>query len=134
MQLLPWISVSNRNLKVFFSVVISTLVSLSCNSKSPDIYGTYRLFSDDPSIEKWLAGETTFLQLNSNNTIIYNSTMNGKQRFHFEGNFALDRKTNTLTIRWKDGKLPNILQIEKKGHDYIIQIGSTTYKKENAGG
>ena len=109
------------------------LVSLSCNSKNPDIYGTYRIFSEDPSIEKWLAGETTFLQLNSNNTIIYQSTMNGKQRFHFEGNFSFDRKTNTLTIHWTDGKLPNKMQIEKRGDDYIIQIGSTIYKKSARG-
>ena len=58
--------------------------------------------------------------------------MNGKQRFHFEGKFKLDESTKTLTIEWKEGKLPSKLQIEEKGSDYIIQIGTTTYKKENA--
>jgi hypothetical protein len=102
----------------------------SCDKKS-NILGTYRIYSTDPAVKQWIVGENTYLKLNSDNTIIYNSTMNGKQRFHFEGKFTLDGSTNTLTIQWQDGKLPNKLQIEKKGSDYIIRIGTTTYKKEN---
>jgi len=79
-----------------------------------------------------MVGEDTYLKVNNDHTIIYNSTMNGKQRFHFEGNFRLDDKTNTLTIQWKEGKLPDTLKIINVGPDYIIQIGNTTYKKENS--
>ena len=114
---------------VFFLWMITIL--LSCNKRS-NILGTYRIYSSDPAVQQWIVGENTYLKLNSDNTIIYNSTMNGKQRFHFEGKFTLDQSTNTLTIQWQDGKLPSKLRIEQKGSDYVIQIGTTTYKKENA--
>jgi len=114
-----------------FSIsIIVVMALLSCNKTTPAIFGTYRIYSDDPSEERWMIGENTYLKLNNDKTIIYNSTMNGKQRFHFEGNFTLDEKTNTLTIQWKDGKLPDKMQIQKVRSDYVIQIGTTTYKKE----
>lgn len=114
---------------VFFLWMITILPS--CN-KTSNILGTYRIYSNDPAVQQWIVGENTYLKLNSDNTIIYNTTMNGKQRFHFEGKFTLDRSTNTLTIQWQDGKLPNKLKIEEEGSDYIIRIGTTTYKKGNA--
>jgi len=107
------------------------MIFSSCN-KSSNILGTYRIYSNDPEVRRWIIGENTYLKLNSDNTIVYNSTMNGKQRFHFEGKFTLDKSTNTLTIQWQDGKLPSKLKIEETGSDYIIHIGTTTYKKENA--
>lgn len=106
------------------------VIFLSCNSNKSVVFGTYRIYSNDPAVQQWIVGENTYLKLNSDNTIIYNSTMNGKQRFHFEGNFTLDDKKNTLTIQWKEGKLPSKIQIQKIGTDYVIQIGNTTYKKE----
>jgi len=114
---------------VFFLWMITILPACQNNS---NILGTYRIYSNDPAVQQWIVGENTYLKLNSDHTIIYNSTMNGKQRFHFEGKFTLDQSTNTLTIQWQDGKLPGKLRIEQKGQDYIIQIGTTTYKKENA--
>jgi hypothetical protein len=123
-----------RGFTLLISHLVTMVILLSCSSKDPAIFGTYRLYSEDPSVQKWIAGENTFLKVNIDKTIIYNSTMNGKQRFHFEGSFNLDSRTNTLSIRWKDGRLPGKMQIERKGSDYIIQIGTTTYKKENPGG
>lgn len=114
---------------VFFLWMITIVPS--CN-KTSNVLGTYRIYSSDPAVRQWIIGENTYLKLNSDNTIIYNSTMNGKQRFHFEGKFSLDKSTNTLTIEWHEGKLPNKLRIEEKGSDFLIHIGTTTYKKENA--
>jgi len=115
-----------------FVVFLWTITILPSCGKTSNVLGTYRIYSNDPAVQQWIVGENTYLKLNSDNTIIYNSTMNGKQRFHFEGKFKLDESTKTLTIEWKEGKLPSKLQIEEKGSDYIIQIGTTTYKKGNA--
>jgi hypothetical protein len=115
-----------------FLIALTFNLLFSCNETTQAVYGKYKLFSTDPSIQRWFAGEDTYVKLNSDHTIIYNSTMNGKQRFHFEGNFTLDDKTNTLTIQWKAGKLPDTLKIRNVGQEYIIQIGNTTYKKENS--
>src|SRR4030095_2353205 len=116
-----------------FSIAIMMFLFLSCNNKStPAIVGTYRIYSEDPSIQRWIAGEDTYFKLNDDHTIIYNSTINGKPKFNFDGNFVLDQKTNELTIDWNQGKLPNKLQVQQVGSDYIIQVGTTTYKKQKA--
>jgi len=119
--------------RIFISVFFLWMITVlpSCD-KTSNLLGTYRIYSNDPAVQQWIVGENTYLKLNSDNTIIYNTTMNGKQRFHFEGKFTLDKSTNTLTIQWQDGKLPSTLKIEESGSDYIIRIGTTTYKRENA--
>src|SRR5258708_22095983 len=111
----------NKNFGFLFLISIAFTISLSCNEPTSPVFGTYRIYSEDPSVKRWIAGENTYIKLNNNKTIVYNSTMNGKQRFHFEGVFALDKKTNTLMIQWKDGKLPNRLQVQNIGSDYVIQ-------------
>jgi len=108
------------------------MVLFSCNKTTSPVFGTYKIYSEDPSVKRWIAGENTYLKLSNDYTIVYNSTINGKQKFHFDGNFVLDQKTNELTIEWKQGKLPTKLQVQQVGSDYIIQVGTTTYKKEKA--
>jgi len=127
MVLLP---VCKKEICVFSFLLLA--IFLSCNKSASSVFGTYRIYSEDPAINQWVVGENTYLKLKEDNTIIYNSTMNGKQRFHFDGTFTLDDNTNTLTIQWKQGKLPNKMQIQKIGSDYVIQIGNTTYKKEKS--
>src|SRR5204863_5532123 len=106
-----------------FLFLISVAVFLSCGKRTMPLFGTYRIYSEDPSVKRWIAGENTYIKLNNDKTIVYNSTINGKQKFHFEGEFVLDEKTNTLTIQWKAGKLPEKMQIRKIGTDYVIEIG-----------
>jgi len=122
--------------QLFTSILLLTIVVailLSCNRRRPAVVGTYKMYSDDPSVQAWIAGENTYIKLNSDNTIVYNSTINGKQKFHFNGSFVLDEKTNELTIQWKEGKLPDKLLVQQIGPDYFIQIGTTKYKKEKTG-
>jgi hypothetical protein len=95
---------------------------------TPPVYGVYRIYSDDPAIRLYIQDQNTYLKINTDQTIVYNTTINGKPKFSFEGTFT--QKNNELAIQWKDGKLPSSLTVEKKGDDQIIKIGSTIYKKE----
>lgn len=92
------------------------------------VYGVYRIYSDDPAIRLYIQDQNTYIKVNTDHTIVYNTTINGKPKFSFEGTFT--QKNNELAIQWKDGKLPSRLTVEKKGDDEIIKIGSTVYKKE----
>lgn len=94
------------------------------------VYGKYRIHSDDPNVQRFIAGENTYLEIKKDQTIEYNSTINSKPKFNFTGDFTFDKTTNTLTIKWKDGKLPSDLKIEKINNDYLIRVGETNYKKE----
>jgi hypothetical protein len=111
---------------------ITVTATLFCNKTTSPVFGTYKMYSDDPALYEWMAGENTYLKLNTDKTIVYNSTINGKQKFHFEGNFTLDEGTNELTIQWKQGTLPSKLQVQKIGGNKIILVGITTYKKQGA--
>jgi hypothetical protein len=95
------------------------------------VQGIYRIYSDDPAVRLYIQEQNTYLKLNANQTIVYNTTINGKQKFYFEGTYT--HRNNEISIKWKDGKLPSNLTIEKKGDDQIIKIGSTMYKKEKNG-
>ena len=94
------------------------------------VYGKYRISSDDPNVQRFISEENTYLEIKKDQTIEYNSTINNKPKFNFSGDFTFDKTTNTLTIKWKDGKLPSDLKIEKSNNDYLIRIGETNYKKE----
>lgn len=98
------------------------------------VYGSYKIYSNDPMVNKFISGQDIYLKINSDRTIIYHTTINGKQKFHNTGVFTLDEKTNTLAIQWKDGKLPSKLKIEKQGEGFVIKIGTTVYMKEKANG
>ena len=120
------------------SAIISTLCLMlisffSCdnnNDPSSFIYGKYKLFSTDPSMQQFTAGENTFIGIEKDGTITYNSTINNKPKFNFSGTYKFDKETNTLTIEWKEGKLPGVLKIEPVDDGHVIKIGDTQYKKE----
>lgn len=115
----------------FLLLLISIAVVLFFNKKEPSaVYGSYRIYSSDPIVNKFTSGQDIYLQVNNNQTIIYHTTINGKQKFHNTGVFTFDEKTNTLAINWKDGKLPTTLKIEKQKENYVIKIGATVYTKE----
>lgn len=116
---------------VMIPLILIALSSCKEHAHS-QIFGTYRLYSDDPSVQMWIAGENTYLQLLEDHTIVYNNTLNGKPKFHFKGEFTFNEKTNTLNIKWKEGNLPDKLTVEKKEPDYVIHVGTTAYKKEKA--
>ena len=108
---------------------------LSCsdnNSGSLPIHGKYKMFSNDPAISRFIAAEDNYIQVNNDNTIIYNSTINGKPKFNFKGDYAYDPVAKTLTIQWAEGKLPAQLKVELADGEHIIKIGETSYKKEKA--
>lgn len=108
------------------------IIFLFANKKDqPSIYGVYRIYSNDPAVQLFIAGQNTYLKLNEDRTIVYNTTINGVPKFHFEGTFI--QHNNELAITWKDGKLPGKLKIETQQNNQIIKIGSTLYKKEKAG-
>jgi hypothetical protein len=92
------------------------------------VQGTYRIYSDDPAIRLYIQDQNTYIKLNADRTIVYTTTINGKPKFHFEGTYT--QQNNEIAIKWKEGKLPSKLTIEKKGDDHIIKVGSTMYKKE----
>lgn len=116
-------------------VLASTLSAFMFFNKEKNIapvYGTYWIYSNDPEIQRFIQGQNTFINLNKDHTIAYNTTINGKPKFNFSGVYTLDEKSNTLTIAWLGGKLPKQLKVEKEGEEYIIRIGETTYKKRRA--
>jgi hypothetical protein len=100
-------------------------------SANVPVQGIYRIYSDDPAIRLYIQEQNTYIKLNADQTIVYNTTINGKPKFYFEGTYT--HRNNEISIKWKDGKLPSNLTIEKKGDDQIIKIGSTMYKKEKNG-
>lgn len=93
------------------------------------VQGIYRIYSDDPAIRLYIQDQNTYIKLNADRTVVYSTTINGKPKFHFEGTYT--QQDNEIVIKWKEGKLPSKLTIEKKGDDQIIKVGSTMYKKEN---
>lgn len=116
-------------------LVASTVFLLFSLSQAPlmplQVHGIYRIYSDDPAIKLYIQNQNTYIKLNPDKTIVYNTTINGKPKFHFEGTYR--QQHGEIVIEWKDGKLPSKLSIEKKGDDQVIKIGSTMYKKERTG-
>ncbi|UOK42294.1 MULTISPECIES: hypothetical protein [Flavobacterium] len=117
----------------FLLLITFIAVVLFFNKKEPStVYGSYKIYSNDPMVNKFTSGEDIYLKVNNDRTIIYHTTINGKLKFHNTGVFTLDEKTNTLGIRWKEGKLPSKLKIEKQKENYVIKVGTTVYMKEKA--
>ena len=117
-----------KNYTLLLLCFVTLLLSCSSN-KNQDIYGKYKMFSDNPDVSRFIAFEDNYIQVNKDNTIIYNSTINTKPKFNFKGDYAYDKTSNTLQVKWSDGNLPDKLQIELKDGDHIIKIRETTYKK-----
>ena len=113
--------------------LLNITLLLSCSDNSGEvlpIHGKYKMFSNNPSISQFIANEDNYIQVNRDKTIVYNSTINMKPKFNFKGEYTYEKESNTLNIRWSDGKLPDKLQIEVIEGDYVIKIGETSYKKE----
>ena len=120
-----------KNYALVMLLYISLLLSCSDNrGETLPIHGKYKMFSSNPSISQFIANEDNYIQVNKNKTIIYNSTINMKPKFNFKGEYTYEKESNTLLIKWSDGKLPEKLQIEVIEGDHIIKIGETSYKKE----
>ena len=115
---------------LFCLMLISFFACHNNEDPSSFIYGKYKLFSTDPSLQQFTSGENTFIKIDEDGAITYNSTINNKPKFNFSGTYKFDKETNTLTIQWKEGKLPGVLNIETVDDGYIIKIGDTQYKKE----
>ena len=113
-------------------LIISAFVVFFQKEPLSPVIGTYRISSNDPMIQRAVYNQDIYLKVDKNNTIAYNTTINGKRKFDFSGTYVLDEKTNTLTIAWLGGNLPGQLKVEQEGEDYIIRIGHTTYKKEKS--
>jgi hypothetical protein len=125
-----------KNHVIITSTVLIAVICLTAflffaqQTGTASIYGKYLITSNDPMIQRSVQNQRIYLLLNKNNTIAYNTTINGKRKYDFSGTYILDKKNNTLTIAWLGGKLPKQLKVEKEGGDYIIRIGETIYKKE----
>ena len=114
---------------------ILSVVLFACpnvDSGNTGIYGKYRSYSEDAAVNRYLINEDNYIQINKDNTIVYNTTINGKPKFNFKGTYTYDKVSDTLTIKWTEGKIPDKLKIELTGKDQIIKIGETFYKKINA--
>lgn len=117
-------------LKSILILLIGSIFFVSCRQDTYSIQGTYRIYSEDPMVKLFIAGQDTYIRIQDDGKIIYNTTINQKPKFHNEGTYTLDEKTNTLEIKWDSGKLPTKLTVEKEKEDYLIRIGETIYKKE----
>ena len=135
-QRLVLMSKHKKSIHVLLIIVASTLMlvfSSSCrrSEEVPSIIlGKYRLFSSDPSLQRFIQNENNFIEIKKDNTITYHSTINGKEKFNFSGDFIYDKINKKLSIEWKAGKLPSTLKIDKTGDDHIIWINETAYVKE----
>ncbi|HEX7847058.1 MAG TPA: hypothetical protein VF476_14755 [Chitinophagaceae bacterium] len=114
----------NKTVLIFFL----TLFLSGCKNKDNDIYGKYHISSEDPNQQLFIQGQDTYLQLNTDNTIVYNSTINNIQRFNFKGSF-IRKNPNLIIISWQMGKLPDTLMIEQLNGKSAIKIGNTFYRK-----
>jgi len=124
------INKNNAIVTLFCLMLISFFACHNNDDPSSFIFGRYKLFSNDPSLQQFTSGENTFIEIGKDETIIYNSTINNKPKFNFSGTYKFNKKTNTLAIEWKDGKLPAVLKVETVNDGYVIRIGDTQYKKE----
>ena|SRR5215510_10143237 len=123
----------SKNGSLFFlpAFLFSLMMSCSNPGDSPSsIYGKYKAFSNNPSINQFIINEDNYIMLNDDKAIIYHTTINGKPKFNFKGRYDYMKESGTLNIKWEEGKLPDQLRIEKSGEDYLITIGETLYKKE----
>ena len=121
--------------KAILFLSIQSIVLFACSNVDPDnvgIYGKYKSYSEDPAVNRYLINEDNYIQINKDNTIVYNTTINGKPKFNFKGTYTYDKVSDTLTIKWAEGKIPDKLKIELSGKDQIIKIGETFYKKISA--
>ena len=122
-----------KNYALLLLLCITFLLSCSDYSdEASSIYGKYKMFSSDPAISQFIAHEDNYIQVSKDKTIVYNSTINGKPKFNFKGDYTYDREANTLLIKWVSGKLPDKLKIEEIEGERLIKIGETSYKKEKA--
>lgn len=112
------------------ALVLVIMLCTSCKQKASPVSGTYRITSDDPVAKMLLAAENTYIKVNNDGTILYNTTLNQKPKFHILGTYTLDEKTNTLHVKWDSGKLPNKLTVQKVQANDVIRIGETVYVKE----
>ena len=119
----------------YILILLLTIFGVACSTKesSGNIYGTYQIYSEDPEVRRFIEGQDTYIRLNDDQTVIYNSTINNKLKYNIKGKFSYEEKTNTLTINWEEGNLPDKLKIEKEGAANIIRIGNTIYKKDKPG-
>lgn len=92
------------------------------------IYGVYTIYSNDPAEKLFIARKNTYIKINEDSTIVYNATINGVPKQHFEGTYT--QQDNEIIIKWKNGRLPSKLIIEKRRDEQLIKIGSALYKKE----
>lgn len=108
---------------------IAVLLASGCDraeTKKEQIYGKYRAYSEDPRDQRFLAAEDNYLEIKADK-IVYQTTINQKPKFYFEGRYQLNSKTLELEIEWKEGKLPKKLKIEKDSENLFIKIGNTFY-------
>lgn len=114
-----------------FMIVCFFLPFTSCKEEAPDaeITGKYVATSEDPQARAFLAGENNFIEIRNDKTILYNTTINQKPKFYFEGTFSFDDVSRVLSIKWEKGKLPNQLKVEDDGRFYVIRIGNTAFIK-----
>lgn len=119
------------SVSVIIAIAIGCIFLFAIKREQPDIYGLYRIHSEDPSVKLYIAGQNTYIKVGQDRTIIYNTTINGIPKFHFDGTFT--QQNDEIIIQWKSGKLPANLKIEQQGNDQVIQIGTTLYKKERTG-
>lgn len=115
---------------LLLALIFSAFVFFTKKKETSPVYGTYRISSNDPMIQRSVQNQDIYFQLKDDHLIIYNTTINGKPKFNLKGAYTVDTKTNTLNIKWFGGHLPKHLKVENEGEDYIIRIGETTYKKE----
>ena len=122
-----------KNSAIMILPCLMLISSFACRNNDDDssfIYGKYMLFSADPSMQQFTTAENTYIEIGKDQTIVYNSTINNKPKFNFTGTYKFNKEANTLTIQWKEGKLPGTLKIETVDDGYVIKIGDTQYKKE----
>ncbi|HEX6845496.1 MAG TPA: hypothetical protein VF144_00895 [Chitinophagaceae bacterium] len=126
------ITTLSRLVRQGFLLMVLPMLAIGCannTAQTSPALGKYKMYSDDPEINRFISFEDNYIQINKDNTIIYNSTINSKPRFNFKGDYEYDAALRTLTIKWSDGKIPEKLIIEKNGDDDIIKIGQTSYKR-----
>lgn len=112
------------------AIAVGSFFLFGMKQDTSPIYGKYKIsYDSDSSIGRLLPPEETHFMVNNDGTIEYNSTINRKPKYRFKGSFALDEKTNTLSIKWEKGKIPSTLKIEQKNEAYFIKVGNTYYIK-----
>ncbi len=113
---------------LIFSAILGLCILANVNSSS-NIYGTYKIHSDDPFFKDIINNRSDYFNIMENGNIYFNCDAGmGYSGWDAFGKYTFSSSDNNLHIVWQRGNLPSTLHIDGSG---TITIGTSTYIKSD---